>query len=86
MGSRWLWVALLRNTVIELAAGQREVVTPLLEQLLMAAALDNDPVSDHGYDVGIPDGGEPVGDDDGGSICHGVVESLLNHLRNKKNQ
>ena len=67
---------------MNLTPGQSEVMTSPLEKFLMATAFDNDPFPDHGDDVGILDCGEAVGDDDGGPICHRVVQSLLNHLRN----
>ena len=56
-----------RNTVaapLELGVVQHAVESAGPHQLLMRPGLDDAPVTDDEYDVGVPDGGEPVGDDE----------------------
>ena len=48
------------------------------QQLLMGALLGDAAVPDHQDAVGGPDGGEPVGDDEGGAAPAQLVEGVLN--------
>ena len=49
------------------------------EQFSVIAALHNEAVFDHQDLVGTADGGETVGDDEGGSSLHQLAQSSLDH-------
>ena len=47
------------------------------EEVVVVAALDDLAVFQHHDGVGVSDGGEAVGDDEGGAVLHQVVHALL---------
>lgn len=56
------------------------VVTLELQQLAVAAAFDDFALLHNKDGVGVADGGEAVGDDEGGALAADFVERIQDHL------
>ena len=70
----------LVNTIVP----ELVVVTLLLEQLLMAAMLHNLAIVNDVDLVNILDGGQPVGNGDGGAADLGSIQGILHYLKQEK--
>ena len=68
------------------SSGQCVIVTLHLHKLLGGPTFDYDPLPDDRDDIGILDGGEAVGDDNGRSVGHGVVECPLDNLKDHQKE
>src|ERR1700722_15088524 len=70
-----------RHLLLELQAAERGIAAPLAKQFLVAPALDDLAGFDHQDAIGMHDGGQPVGDDDGGAaraeLCDRVLDVAL---------
>ena len=54
--------------VVALVGDEGEVVGLVLDEFVVGALLLEEAVSEDAYFVGVPDGGEAVGDDEGGAF------------------
>ena len=66
--------------IFRACGGQSVIVALQLHKFLGRAAFDDHPLPDDRYDVSVLDGGEPVGNNDGRPVGHGVVQRPLDNL------
>src|SRR5699024_3475408 len=66
--------------LLELAVVQLGVEAPLLEELVVGAAFHNVPLPQDQDEVCVLDGGQAVGDDEGGAVLHELVHGRLDLL------
>ena len=68
------------SDVFKLAVIQRGVETVLRQKGIVRALLDDVAIAHDEDQIGIADGGEPVGDDKAGASAHQFVHAVLNEL------
>ena len=67
----------VQSLQLEHARVQLVVASPLVDELLVVAPLDDAALLQHQYQVCIPDGGQAVGDDKDGAALHQLVHAPL---------